>query len=190
MEFSLKKESFFARIAQALGKSSPPSLPPRSPLPPPKAPLIDLFRFHLSRAGASIHSGLEPVTRLTENKKVVYVPHALISPQPHFFTWENQRPLADASLVVAEGAAAASGTLLLPFHSLHSPSLTLFPPIQIVILPLHRLKHRLSDLLSSSPSNALLLSGPSFTRDIEGRPIFGYHGPRELHILLVESQRS
>jgi L-lactate dehydrogenase complex protein LldG len=36
------------------------------------------------------------------------------------------------------------------------------------------------------PTNALLISGPSKTADIELIPAFGVHGPVELIVLLLE----
>ena len=37
------------------------------------------------------------------------------------------------------------------------------------------------------PSNALLISGPSKTADIEQTRAYGIHGPKELIVLLVEN---
>jgi L-lactate dehydrogenase complex protein LldG len=43
---------------------------------------------------------------------------------------------------------------------------------------------------SGLPSNALLISGPSKTADIQQTLAYGAHGPRELVVLLREAEGS
>ena len=39
---------------------------------------------------------------------------------------------------------------------------------------------------SGMPTNALLISGPSKTADIEQTLAYGVHGPKELIVLMIE----
>jgi len=45
------------------------------------------------------------------------------------------------------------------------------------------------DWKNSLPTNALLISGPSKTADIQQTLAYGAHGPRELIVLLTHTDR-
>jgi len=68
--------------------------------------------------------------------------------------------------------------------------LSLVPPIHCVLLDASRLFSTFHELLvredwrSQMPTNALLISGPSKSADIEQTLAYGVHGPARLIVLL------
>ena len=70
--------------------------------------------------------------------------------------------------------------------------MSLVPPIHIAVLEasglystFHEAMHE-QNWASGMPTNALLVSGPSKTADIEQTLAYGVHGPKELIVLVVE----
>ena len=100
----------------------------------------------------------------------------------------------DASLTLARSAIAETGSLILwPDHS--EPRLmSLVPPVHFVLLDSHRIHADLHAAISAEgwaeglPTNALLISGPSKTADIQQTMAYGAHGPRELVLLLLHPE--
>ena len=99
-----------------------------------------------------------------------------------------------ASLTGARSAIAETGTLIL-WPDEHEPRLmSLVPPVHIVLLDaatIHptffdamQAEQWVSDGNSTLPTNALLISGPSKTADIQQTLAYGAHGPKELVVLL------
>lgn len=100
-------------------------------------------------------------------------------------------PDEPVALGLALWGVAESGSLVV-----HSGAGT---PILLSFLPLHHIVVlRQADLLphledyaarlapSAVPRNAILITGPSGTTDIEGSYVRGAHGPGFLHVILVE----
>jgi len=86
---------------------------------------------------------------------------------------------------------AETGTLV--FHSgPHSPTLfDFFPLHHLVVIEAGRILGYLEDYVAESagqavPRNVNFVTGASGTTDIEGTLVRGAHGPRFLHIILVE----
>ncbi len=99
-------------------------------------------------------------------------------------------PIIKAGLTSALAGIADTGTLVVP--SRHGQPLTasLLPEIHIAILPVSRLMSSLPEALSlpevkDSPAT-VLITGPSRTADIEMTLTIGVHGPKELHVFLVD----
>lgn len=96
----------------------------------------------------------------------------------------------DASLTLARGAIAETGSLIL-WPSASEPRLmSLVPAVHIVLLDANAIHADFHAAISAEgwsdglPSNALLISGPSKTADIQQTLAYGAHGPRELVVLL------
>ena len=98
----------------------------------------------------------------------------------------------DASLTLARSAIADSGSLVLWPSAAEPRLMSLVPPVHFVLL---EASHIHSDLLSAMqaeawtngmPTNALLISGPSKTADIQQTMAYGAHGPRELVVLMLQ----
>lgn len=97
----------------------------------------------------------------------------------------------DVGITTVRSAIAETGSLVL-WPDIQEPrSLSLVPPTHIAILRASTIHHDLASLMraeawsSRMPSNALLISGPSKTADIQRILAFGAHGPRELVVLLI-----
>jgi L-lactate dehydrogenase complex protein LldG len=87
---------------------------------------------------------------------------------------------------------AESGSLVL-WPSPDEPRLmSLVPPLHIALLDADRLFENFAQLIEKQawargmPTNALLISGPSKTADIEQTLAYGIHGPKELITLILE----
>jgi L-lactate dehydrogenase complex protein LldG len=129
----------------------------------------------------------------------VMAPHPDLRAVP----WSN-RPL----LTIREGRAQATdqvsvqhafagiaetGTLMLPSAPERPTTLNLLADMEIVVLRASRLVGAYEeawDLLRADmggmPRNVMLVTGPSRSADIEQTLELGAHGPRQLHVVLVE----
>ncbi len=132
---------------------------------------------------------------------------AVMAPDPALdrYDW-NSRPMlqlrrglpVDADRVAITGALAGiaeTGTLVLTSGPDHPASLNLLPETHVVILreadvvgPLEEVFTRLRARYGEGvmPRTVITVTGPSRTGDIEQQLELGAHGPRRLHILLVQ----
>ena len=102
---------------------------------------------------------------------------------------------ADLGISAADFLIAETGTVVLRACPDEPRSLSLLPPVHIVVAERARLVPDLFDLFeaklpaeaSSLPSCVSLITGPSKTGDIELRLVTGVHGPGELHVILVDT---
>lgn len=101
------------------------------------------------------------------------------------------------SLVPAFAGVAETGTLVLPSGAGTPTTLNFLPDTQIVLLEAGdivgtyeevwpRLRARYG--AGRMPRSVNLVTGPSRSADIEQRLLMGAHGPRRLHILLIDDQ--
>lgn len=97
---------------------------------------------------------------------------------------------AAAGFTAARGAIAQTGSLVLWPGPGEPRLLSLVPPVHVVLLAAESIHATLDELLRvqgwarALPTNALLISGPSKSADIEQTLTYGVHGPRELIVLL------
>jgi L-lactate dehydrogenase complex protein LldF len=103
-------------------------------------------------------------------------------------------PVIRVGLTSALVGIADTGTLVVP--SRHGQPLTasLLPEIHLAVLPVSRLKSSLPEALrlpevKESPAT-VLITGPSRTADIEMTLTIGVHGPKELHVFLVDDSQT
>ncbi len=100
----------------------------------------------------------------------------------------------DAGFTQAKSAIAATGSLVLWPNSQEPRLLSLVPPIHFVLLNAHALHADLREAMrveqwtTQMPTNALVISGPSKTADIQQTLAYGAHGPKELIILLCHNR--
>lgn len=100
----------------------------------------------------------------------------------------------DAGLTRARSAIAATGSLVLRPGPGEPRLLSLVPPVHFVLLDATAIHTDLHAAMTaegwsgSLPTNALLVSGPSKTADIQQTLAYGAHGPRELVVLVVHAQ--
>ncbi|MFN4275987.1 MAG: lactate utilization protein C [Ferrovibrio sp.] len=100
------------------------------------------------------------------------------------------------SVTPAFAAIAETGTLMLHSSSTTPTTLHFVPDHHIVVLKTSQVTgtmeeafQRLRDRLGSVenwPRTVNFVTGPSRTADIEGVPVLGAHGPRRLHIVLID----
>ena len=99
---------------------------------------------------------------------------------------------APASLTGTLGAIAATGSLIL-WPTREEPRLmSLVPPVHFAILKASEVYDNFYEVQQQQqwaggmPTNALLVSGPSKTADIEQVLAYGAHGPKDLIVLILE----
>lgn len=97
-----------------------------------------------------------------------------------------------AGLTTTRGGIAQTGSLIL-WPDAQEPRLaSLVPPVHVALLRAGELYGTLREAMAAQhwqdgmPGNALLISGPSKTADIEQTLAYGVHGPRELIVLVTE----
>jgi L-lactate utilization protein LutC len=101
---------------------------------------------------------------------------------------------ADLGISSAHALIAESGTVVLQASREEPRSLSLLPPLHIVLAERAQLVADLFDWFElaqrsegwSLPSCVSFITGPSKTGDIELRLVTGVHGPGELHVILIE----
>ena len=97
-----------------------------------------------------------------------------------------------ASLTGTLGGIAATGSLVLWPDAREPRLMSLVPPLHIALLNASEIRDNLFDLMHAQrwsdglPTNALLVSGPSKTADIQQTLAYGAHGPKELLVLILE----
>ena len=97
----------------------------------------------------------------------------------------------DAGFSVADAAAAASGTLIFKSGPRTPRTVSLVPPLHLVLLFADRLYADLPSALDkagwreSLPTNLIMVSGPSKTADIQQTLAYGAHGPKDLVVVVA-----
>jgi len=70
--------------------------------------------------------------------------------------------------------------------------MSLVPPVHIAVLDAKNIHRNMTEAMEKEgwadgmPTNALFISGPSKTADIELVLVFGVHGPKELVLFILE----
>ncbi|MCP5207357.1 MAG: LUD domain-containing protein [Hahellaceae bacterium] len=102
----------------------------------------------------------------------------------------------DASLTDTAGAIADTGTLLLLPSVAEPRAMSLVPPVHVALLRTSTLVSNFNELIvqqgwpdNAMPTNALLISGPSKTADIQQTLAYGAHGPKALIVLLIHDHK-
>jgi len=95
----------------------------------------------------------------------------------------------DASFTCARSAIAETGSLILWPDAAEPRLMSLVPPVHFVLLDTGKIHADFYQAIKAEgwkdrmPTNALLISGPSKTADIQQTLAYGAHGPRELVVL-------
>ena len=98
----------------------------------------------------------------------------------------------DAAVTGAEGAIARTGSLVLWPSAAEPRLMSLVPPLHILVLNADQLYDSFDEIIQARnwaqgmPTNALLISGPSKSADIEQVLAYGVHGPKDLVVLLCD----
>lgn len=97
---------------------------------------------------------------------------------------------ADASITSCRAGIAETGSLVLWPTPAEPRLLSLVPPVHCVLLEAESIVSTLHELMvaeqwsSGMPTNAVLISGPSKSADIEQTLAYGVHGPARLIVLV------
>jgi len=182
-------------------------IPARSRLP--HAGQVDLFVRNVEKEFGSVArvASVEAVPEAVADYLAAQnLPSALVmAPHPELqaIPWSS-RPLltiregraeATDAVSVQHGyaAIAETGTLMLPSAPQRPTTLNLLADTEIVVLRASRVAgayedawDRLRAELGAMPRNVMLVTGPSRSADIEQTLELGAHGPRRLHVVLVE----
>lgn len=110
--------------------------------------------------------------------------------------WQDQLfDGVDASLTLARGAVAETGSLILWPTPAEPRLMSLVPSLHFVLLDTATIHADFYSAMHTEgwvggmPTNALLICGPSKTADIQQTLAYGAHGPRELVVLLRRAQK-
>jgi L-lactate dehydrogenase complex protein LldG len=99
---------------------------------------------------------------------------------------------SDAGVTSAQWAIAETGTLVLESASERHRLTSLVPPVHICVLETGKLRRTLGEVLGSIETDlnrtVTFITGASRTSDIELTLAIGVHGPRELHVILIDRQ--
>lgn len=102
----------------------------------------------------------------------------------------------EAALTTSLGGIAQTGSVVLWPNPDEPRLMSLLPPIHVVLVHEYALTDTLAETIAaqgwatSMPTNAILISGPSKTADIEQTLAYGVHGPKELIVLLIKEDGS
>lgn len=184
-------------------------VPERANLPP--AERVDLF----AQMAESVHASVARVTDMKdvpeavsdylkrENlpAQLVMAPDATLDAAP----WDNEALLEirrglpeepdQVSVTSAPAAVAETGTLVMFSGADHPSTLNFLPETHIVVLPADRVAKSYEDVWDQirargkdvPPRTVNFITGPSRSGDIEQTLLLGAHGPRRLHIILVDT---
>lgn len=100
----------------------------------------------------------------------------------------------DAALTTARCGIADTGCLILWPDAAEPRTMSLVPPVHFVLLDAACIHADLYGAMQAEqwagnlPTNALLISGPSKTADIQQTLAYGAHGPRELIVFLLHAE--
>lgn len=127
------------------------------------------------------------VTRLPSDLQALVAPLSIALPAA--------RATTRMTVSFAEAGIAATGSLLLDLPDPVDRGATALAPVHAVLLradsivpDLAALAPRMKELLGSGRGYLSLTTGPSRTADIERVLTIGVHGPKELHIILLEGR--
>ena len=97
----------------------------------------------------------------------------------------------NAAITATSGGIAETGALILWPNEQEPRLMSLVPPVHIAVLDGDQIFNTFAEAIQTQkwpekmPTNAILISGPSKTADIELTLAFGVHGPKELIVFIL-----
>jgi L-lactate dehydrogenase complex protein LldG len=127
--------------------------------------------------------------KLTRNRVEVIRP----TPLPN----ADRQPLrdriagCDLGIIEADYAIAATGTFCIVAEAERPSSLTILPPVNLILVAADRISATLAEVIAAvgpatfSSNRVALITGPSRTADIEKMIVIGVHGPKQLYAMVL-----
>ncbi|MFB9327155.1 lactate utilization protein C [Paenibacillus aurantiacus] len=108
-------------------------------------------------------------------------------------SWKALAAQADFGVVLADHAAAYTGSLAVLSSKDKGRSVSLLPTVLMALLPVDRLVTRLGEILTpldasgreKLPAGVHFISGPSRSADIENDLTIGVHGPGVVYVIVI-----
>jgi L-lactate dehydrogenase complex protein LldG len=157
-----------AAVAEAAAQAVTQAVDGTAVLSPDVGPFTDAVREGLASAGLVPTTPAEPSA------------------------WRDESARAALGVTSARLGVAATGSVLIVSGAASPRAASVLPPAHLVVLPSDRLVSGLEDVMpilaevAETSSSPFLVTGPSRTTDIEMTAVIGVHGPRSLHVLLVD----
>ena len=114
----------------------------------------------------------------------------------HFHQNKNELKEVEAGITSCEFLVARTGTVLVSSRQTYGRTLSVYPPVHIVIAYVTQLVRNLNDAFErlrakhkDLPSMISAITGPSRTADIEKTLVLGAHGPKELYVFLIDDSK-
>ena len=210
------REAIFASVRAALARGrselerrghSAPELPAASTLgsPQPYADLsarVEAFTSRLESVGGHVHRCADEASASAQLRAIVGEAAYAVSDSPLAVRVGPSAALGpDASraellecplgLTGAQVAIAETGTLVLASAKERHRLISLVPPIHVAVIETRQIVATLGDALDAVKGDPAVtfITGPSRTADIELTLVVGVHGPKEVHVLLIDSPR-
>jgi L-lactate utilization protein LutB len=200
----MNRDVFLSRLSQRLANAAPsavvhppgppPAAVPRVEFAPDARALEERFADALihMRGRVATREELPGVLEELEVRTAVVTDDALVPDFIERFPLERARD-ADAGFTRARAACAATGTVVLAASDHETRMASLLPPVHVVAVPRDALVETPGDVLrdlprvfpDGLPSAFALATGPSKSADIDGRVVYGVHGPLAVVAVLV-----
>jgi L-lactate dehydrogenase complex protein LldG len=135
-------------------------------------------------------------------KRIEETSRILLAPDPRLLQldWLNEidshRPALQSdrvSVTLAYAGIAETGTIAMVSSPVSPITLNFLPEINIVVLPGSRLVTSMEEfwpMVTDQPRAINFITGPSKTADIEQTIVYGAHGPRHFHVVIVDDDSS
>lgn len=107
--------------------------------------------------------------------------------------WRAELAGADAGITSALGIAAETGSALLPALLPDQRAVSLLPDLHLIVIPEERVVEDIAGLMrlftgtGDAGGNAVIVTGPSRTADIEKELVLGVHGPRRVAVFVLQA---
>jgi L-lactate dehydrogenase complex protein LldG len=182
--------SHFARELNALGGHFLGVLTPKQTVPR-ILEVAAAVNAQSVAVGAGIVNNPAPIVHALELAGIRIVHTAAVIGDAARAELRGKLARCDFAVVEADYAIAATGTLAMLATPERPGSLTLLPPVNVILVNADRIVPDLATALAAIGPAAIashrlaLVTGPSRTADIEKRIVLGVHGPREIHVAVV-----
>jgi len=145
------------------------------------------IRRLLIGSGSELEARLGALKKRTPKTVPELVPYAEPIEQAKDLLFE-----IDAGITSVRSGIAETGTLVVWPTPQEPRLLSLVPPIHLAVLYASTIHNTFLEAMTREgwsqgmPTNALLISGPSKTADIEQTLVYGVHGPKHLVLFLID----